>query len=125
MRREPAAWGELAGFLEIRPLSAPLPPPDDVRHSPFSASLGATLEVLRREVGHLGPTRLILEADFRPQDLRLNGLPRAHARAQSEGVVLTLLGTNLGHDLRYPCATFSRWADNLRAIALALEALRK
>lgn len=124
MRREPAAWGELAGFLEVRPLSTPLPTPDDVRRSPFSASLDSTLELLRREVAHLSPSRLILEADFRPQDLRMDGLPRAHARARSEGIVLTLVGTSAG-DLRYPCATFSTWADNLRAIALSLESLRR
>jgi hypothetical protein len=127
MRREPAAWGELAGLLEIRPLSESLPAPTYDGHfaSPFSAPFSTTLRVLRLEVRELRARRVILEADFRPQDLRMDGLPRADRNALSPGVILTLLDTKVGHDLRYPCSTFRRWDANLHAIALALEALRK
>lgn len=121
-----SGWGELAGLVTVRPLSMPLPPPTWTgwKSSPFSASLTATAEVLAREVDHLRPERVILEADFREDQLRIDGLPRATATAASPGVILTLVGTAHG-DLRYPCSTFRRWEDNLRAIALALEALRR
>lgn len=122
----PAAWGELAGLLEVRPLSSPLPAPDHPGQfsSPFTAPFASTLKLLRAEVKHLCPDRVILEADFRETDLRQDGMPRADRSARSPGLVLTLVGTPHG-DLRYPCHRFYRWPENLRAIALALEALRK
>lgn len=126
MRRSPASWSELVGLLEVRPLSTQLPAPTYDGHyaSPFSAPFASTLEILRREVRHLQPRRVILEADFRETDLRADGLPRADRNARSPGIVLTLVGTPHG-DLRYPCSTFRLWDANLHALALALEALRK
>jgi hypothetical protein len=125
VRRGSADWGELRGLVEVRPLSQPMARTSSGRlSSPFTASLSSTLDVLRREVRHLRPRRVILEADFREADLRQDGLPRADRNARTPGLVLTLVGTPHG-DLRYPCATFGHWDENLRGIALALEALRK
>jgi hypothetical protein len=126
-RKEPASWGDLSGFVEVRPLSQRVAVTgawNGYRSSPFAAGLGSTLKVLRREVAHLAPKRVILEADFREDQLRLDGLPKANARPASEAIILTLVGTRHG-DLRYPCNSFGYWDENLRAIALALEALRK
>ena len=54
---------------------------------------------------------------------RNDGRPRAHATPEHPGVIISL-DSKFGH-LSYPCDTFTTWQDNLRAVALALEALRK
>jgi hypothetical protein len=120
------SYHELADLVTFRPLSRPLPGPTyhGAYSSPFSAPLRNTVALLAREVKHLKPRQTILEADFREDQLRQDGLPRASAKAASPGLILTLIGTPYG-DLRYPCHTFHSWEDNLRGIALALEALRK
>src|SRR5690606_5164123 len=56
-------------------------------------------------------------------DIRLDGLPRANARPGHQGVVLAF-DSKYG-PLKYATDTFDRWQDNLRAIALGLESLRR
>lgn len=99
------------------------------RRSQFQASLSSTLEVLDRELWHLCETAKqhasaeLLIAIPAGDLWRLDGKPRAHAVAEHPGVILSL-DSKFGH-LSYPCDTFTTWQDNLRAVALALEALRK
>lgn len=100
----------------------------DRQASKFSASLTDTLRVLDREIYHLVDTRaqqesaeLLVAIDA--GQFRQDGRPYANARAQHPGVIFSIYSRH-GH-LSYPCDTFTRWEDNLRAIALALEALRK
>lgn len=84
-----------------------------------------TLALLRRELGEIGCRRAVIEAGFRDDDIRLDGWPKSNARAPGDpGVILRVLDSKVG-PLTYPCDTFTSWEDNLRAIALALEALRK
>ena len=63
---------------------------------------------------------------MREADLRLDGLPRADRRARTPGVVLSFEATAVPGrpKLRYEVGTFTDWQDNLRAIALGLQALR-
>lgn len=97
--------------------------------SQFKASLSATLQLLDREIWNLVDTRAQqLSAEcliaIPAGDLwRLDGRPRAHAVAEHPGVIFSLDSKH--GPLSYPCDTFTAWQDNLRAIALALEALRK
>ena len=99
------------------------------KSSPFRAGLSDTLDVLDREIWQLTDTRSQRESAelliaIPAGDLwRLDGKPRAHAVAEHPGVIFSL-DSKHGH-LSYPCDTFARWQDNLRAVALALEALRK
>lgn len=99
------------------------------QQSQFKASLSATLQLLDREIWHLTDTRSQQESAevliaIPPGDLwRLDGRPRAHAVAEHPGVIFSI-DSKHGH-LSYPCDTFTTWQDNLRAVALALEALRK
>lgn len=120
------SYAELAGLVTFRPLTMRLPEPtyNGWNGSPFSASWMSTVDKLVDELRHLKPRQTILEVDLQESDLRLDGMPRANARAGQPGVILTLIGTPHG-DLRYPCSTFQTWEANVRAIALALEALRK
>ncbi|MFK4760326.1 hypothetical protein ACI3KS_05260 [Microbacterium sp. ZW T5_45] len=95
----------------------------------FKAGLSDTLDLLDREIWHLCDTRSqrmsaeLLIAIPAGDLWRLDGKPRAHAVAEHPGVIFSLESKH-GH-LSYPCDTFTTWQDNLRAIALALEALRK
>lgn len=96
--------------------------------SPFSAQWSATLELLDRELFHLGPGRQyppsVLQIAIRERDFRISdGMPRANATPSHPGVIVNVESTK--GPLSFPCDKFDRWKDNLRAIALGLEALRK
>ena len=95
---------------------------DRVR-SNFSSTQSATLQVLRRELAQLGAKDVLLQIAIPREAFRLDGFPRSTAKPAHPGLILTL-DSKFG-PLSYPCDTFTRWEDNLRAIALALEALRK
>ena len=106
----------------IRPLSGMRPTPM-MKSSLFSSTLASTVNLLRTELSALDAEQVVLELDYLDRDLRMDGYPRAGAKAQSPAIALSFKS---GHGpLRYPCATFGTWHDNLRAIALGLEALRK
>lgn len=114
--------------LDVRPLTTwpgALTPDDERARSQFSATLASTLEILDRELWHLDAQHPVLEVAITdPAHWRQDGRPRANARPEHPGVVLSLPSTNVG-PLRYAVDRFLTWQENLRAIALALEALRK
>jgi hypothetical protein len=91
--------------------------------SNFSATWKATLDLLDRELFQLGGKNVRLQVAIPANQFRIDGRPRATARAEHPGVILTLDSKHGA--LSYPCDTFTSWQDNVRAIALALEALRK
>ncbi|PRI10937.1 molecular chaperone DnaJ [Leucobacter massiliensis] len=98
------------------------------RPAPFSAGLTDTLRILDREIYNLVDTRAQQDSAelliaIPAGAFRRDGKPYANARAEHPGVIFSL-DSRHGH-LSYPCDTFTTWQDNLRAIALALEALRK
>jgi hypothetical protein len=113
--------------LDVRPLTTwpgALTPAHKHTRSQFSAPLRSTLTLLTRELDALGARHPVLEVAIPADQFRLDGRPRANAREEHPGVVLSLPHTHVGA-LRYATDTFDRWQDNLRAIALGLEALRK
>lgn len=91
--------------------------------SRFKSPYSQTLQLLERELTHLDAKSIVIELDCDDAQIRLDGLPRADVRVNSPVVVLSFCSKH--GPLSYPCDTFTRWQDNLRAIALALEALRK
>lgn len=95
------------------------------RYSPFEAGMSSTLETLNRELRELQAHSTVLQIALRDQDFRLDGYPRANSRPDHPGVILSFDSRKIGPGLSYPCDTFLDWQSNLRAIALALEALRK
>lgn len=114
--------------MTLRPIQAwPGPLTTERKRAPFSAPWRATLDLLDRELWHLGTANTsaaaVLQIAMREQDFRLDGMPRANAKPEHPGVILSIESRH--GPLSYPCDTFTRWQDNLRAIALALEALRK
>lgn len=93
------------------------------RRSPFEAGLSATQDLLTREIRALSAKTVVIQLAIGETDLRNDGLPRASARPEHPGVILSLESPY--GPLSYPCDTFTDWQSNLRGIALALEALRK
>jgi len=93
------------------------------RPSPFRSSYGDTMAKLRHELVHLRATKAIIELDITEADIRNDGWPRASAKVPP-AVKLTVF-TRGDNTLVYATDRFDDWHDNLRAIALGLEALRK
>lgn len=92
------------------------------QRSRFKASYSQTLDLLDRELWHVGAKQVVLQMALQPSDIRVDGLPRASAKPSHPGVILAFQ-TKRG-PLSFPCDTYDRYEDNLRAIALSLEALR-
>jgi hypothetical protein len=89
----------------------------------FKASWQDTLDLLARELEHLGARDVVIEADFREQDLRLDGMPRANARQPEHPGVRIAFESKYG-PLVYSTDSCAFWQHNVRSIALGLEALR-
>lgn len=99
------------------------PHPDRRSRYAFRASWADTLELLERELRYLDARDLVLEADFREQDLRLDGMPRSNAREPIDPGVRLSFESKHG-PLIYQCDSVDHWKANVRSIALGLEALR-
>jgi hypothetical protein len=130
----------MSGYAELRELGVAFvapdgPMPPSVGRSPqFTASWSETVELLGRELRHLHAQGISIELDMEPRMFRQDGLPRSDARARSDAVRISF--TSRYGPLRYETAEFGAspyyrsrsldgWQNNLRAIALSLEALRK
>lgn len=97
--------------------------PKTVASSPFSSTYSKTLTLLDRELSQIGATEIVLQAFFAVRQLRADGWPYADARPSNSGVILSFRTRTKGL-LSFPCWTYAKYEDNLRAIALSLEALR-
>lgn len=117
MRSVPATW------VPIEQWPGEATKPGERRDSPFSGSWQSTMDLLDRELFHIGARDVVLEGFFSRAQLRLDGSLRADATPSSPGIVLSFKRD--GQTFTFPCDTFETWRDNLRALALALEALRK
>ncbi len=89
----------------------------------FRSTYTRTLSDLRRELDMLGVSEAVIELALTDPEIRRDGLPRADARPRSPRVRLSFDHPSLGQ-LQYPCDTYGRYQDNLRAIAKTLEAQR-
>ena len=95
----------------------------DPKCSAFKSSYGDTLELLDKELRMLGVRRCVIQVDVEDKHIRRDNLLRSGARPSYQGVMLNF-ESKYG-PLRYATDVFRDWKDNLRAIALGLEALRK
>lgn len=85
--------------------------------------LSTTLTDLKRELKAVNAKEVVMLIALESGQFRNDGRPRASALPDHPGIVLSFV-TKIGQQ-SYPCDTFTRWQDNLRAIALSLESLRK
>jgi hypothetical protein len=92
------------------------------RSSQFKSTLEKTQQLLDKELAFLNAKNVVLQIYVDRSEIRLDGGLRAGASPKKPGVILSF---SCKHgQLMYPCDTYADWKDNLRAIALALEALR-
>lgn len=89
----------------------------------FKAPWSSTLQLLDRELEYLDAENLVIQADFAERDLRLDGMPKERARQPEFPGVRILFDSRHG-PLVYETDAYEFWQHNVRAIALALEALR-
>lgn len=107
----------------IRPISDRTHFTGKHRLSNFDTPWPKTERLLLGEVRHLKGKHLVIEADFTESDLRLDGKIRASARPATPAVRVAF--ESIHGPLTYATDRFTYWQDNVRAIALGLEALRK
>ncbi|MBA3854649.1 MAG: molecular chaperone DnaJ [Gemmatimonas sp.] len=109
----------------VAPLPQPWPgePTGRRKVSPFKVNWTSTLRLLETELKALHAQDVVLRLAVTDTQIRNDGGVRADARIKDPSVVLEFKS---GADrLSFPCDRFNWWEDNVRAIALALEALRK
>ena len=85
--------------------------------------LSQTVEDLGRELRALRAKDAELLVVLEPSQFRIDGKPRANVTPEHPGVIPSFDMPGIGR-VSYPCDKYTRWEDNLRAIVLALEALR-
>ncbi len=122
-------WPDGLNVGPIRVWPGELTPRNKRQSSQFKSTLSATLTLLGKEIWHITDSRArrdtaeMLIAIPAGDAWRLDGKPRANAIPEHPGIVFSIESKH-GH-LSYPCDNFTTWQANLRAVALALEALRK
>ena len=95
--------------------------------SPFRANYSQTVQKLDDELWQAGAvmSTVVVQLDVGRSDFLADGSRlRANARPRTAAVVLSFTSTKLGK-LRFACDRFNSWHDNLRAIALGMESLRR
>jgi hypothetical protein len=99
--------------------------------APFKSSYSSTLTIIDRELRAVSAESVICKLALPPGQFTIEGRPYVNARPDHPGVVLAFtkrIKTATGPrriPLNFPCDRFVTWESNLRAIGLALEALRK
>lgn len=108
---------------EIRPLGVWTQPRTTVRPScRFRAPWTATLDLLERETDMLGARLVVLQVDVTDAEIRRDGMLRANTRIVFPGVKVSF--DSMHGSMTYATDRYDEWKDNVRAIALSLEALR-
>jgi|HubBroStandDraft_5_1064220.scaffolds.fasta_scaffold405050_1 hypothetical protein len=105
----------------FRPLQSP-----GYKHrkaSPFSSKWSATLDLLEDELNKLGAKNIVIQAGFKLPQIRNDGWPRSGEKPSHPAVVLSF-NDRKGNPLSFPCDTYNGHEQNIRAIALSLQALR-
>jgi hypothetical protein len=111
--------------IQFRPLAVwPHKPTAHRRRAAFKTSYPRTLGLLEREVRALGGRDITMGVGLDEYDIRQDGQPRANARARIHpGVEISFDSRDHGRQT-FATDEYDDWQDNVRAIALSLEALR-
>jgi len=89
----------------------------------FKAKWANTCDLLDVELAYLEAEDLVIEADFRECDIRIDGMPRGNARNPVFPGVRIFFDSKFG-PLCYSTDSCVLWQHNIRSIALGLTALR-
>lgn len=110
-------------MINVRFVYLPRPKGLLLMRSQFRGSYGKTLKDLERELDHLDAHSITIQAGFPNSKIRNDGWPYSSARPEHPGVVLQF---QRGKDvLTFRSLKFSTFEENLRAIALTMDALRR
>lgn len=109
-----------------------LPANRDRPSSPFASTYSDTMQLLDRELHAIRAHNPTIALVGNPQVFRADGQFRADAKIDHPGVIVSF-DTKIHGTLTYPCDRFGTsyrargpaWHQNLRAVALGLEALRR
>ena len=93
------------------------------KDSPFRSRYSQTTDLLERELDMIGASKVVLQIDLPESQIRTDGLPYSKARTIFQGVIVSFESKH--GPLKYLTDSFNDWQENIRAIALGLEALRK
>lgn len=96
---------------------------EDRQFSRFDTAWNKTLTQLKSELWYLDAENVFFQIALEPHEFRNDGHPRATAKPRHPGVILTF-DSKYGPQ-QYPCDTFTDFKDNVRAITLSLESLRR
>lgn len=95
------------------------------RRGPFkNLGLPKILRAIERELVALKARDIVVRAFIPAEQIRLDGFPRANARATAPGVVLEFVSGATQARQRFYCDRYLFWEDNLLSIARAMENLR-
>lgn len=97
--------------------------PHQRRRSQFKAPWNKTLELLEHELEQLGAAGIVLQAGFSADKIRQDGWPYGKVSPTHPAVILSFRDVE-NRPLSFPCDRFETHTENIRAIALSLEALR-
>jgi hypothetical protein len=89
----------------------------------FRATWTSTQDILEREIRMLRGRDVILMLDVAEAGIRLDGRLRADASPFTSRVAVAFESPSKG-SLLFCCGKYRKWQDNVRSIALGLEALR-
>lgn len=92
------------------------------RRSQFKTVYNKTLDAVEYELRHLKARNIVIEAGYRPDQIRNDGWPRSGVSPSHPGCVLYFDSPDGA--LCFPCGTYGRLEHNMHAIALTLTALR-
>jgi hypothetical protein len=95
------------------------------KNAQFRSSYQQTSEAFAYEMFKYKASNIVLEMYVTEREIRNNGWLRSEATPSHPGVIVSFTSTIAGGAVRFPCDTFLDWRDNLRAIALSLEMLRR
>ncbi len=110
-------------MINVRFVYLPKPEGLAFMRSQFQATYGKTLKDLERELDHLEAHSITNQAGFPSEKIRNDGWPYSSARPEHPGVVLQF---QKGRDvLTFRSLKFQTFEENLRAIALTMDALRR
>jgi hypothetical protein len=98
-------------------------PASDRAYSRFEAGYEATLDLLKKELGYLEATDVVLQVDVDEYHVRRDGYLRTGAKPRSPGVIVAF--RSKWGPQTYATDVFDDWQANLRAIALGLSDLRR
>jgi hypothetical protein len=108
--------------IDLKAFPSPRPSHERKR-SQFKAPWNRTLSLLEKELMNLGASEVILEGGWKADQIRVDGSPYVRATTSHPAVILRFRDAE-NRPLAFPCDRFDVWEDNVRAIALSLEALR-